>query len=218
MKALFAGPTLYPSGNRPLEVWPEFSVFPPVARGDLPKLTRKHEPGLIVIVDGRFHQSLAVGHAEIRTAIALGWEVWGLGSMGAIRAFEMRDCGMLGFGRVFRKFLSEADFQDDEVALLHSPVPPYPPATEPLVHLRCALEYLVTHGLASQSEAEAIVGILKGQWFGYRTLSALRHVIAEQLGGAREESIRPVLANFEPFRLKTIDLRHFLREAPWKEN
>ena len=98
---------------------------PPVRRLDVAKLTAtERRPGTLVIVDGLFHDTLAVGHAEIREAMRRGWRVWGLSSMGAIRAREMAPLGMKGFGRVFERFEAEADFQDDEVALLHEPRPP----------------------------------------------------------------------------------------------
>src|SRR5438094_645965 len=88
---LFAGPTL----ARARAIRPELDLggvheLPPAQRGDVPRLVREHAtPGVIAIVDGKFHQVLAVGHMEIRNAIAAGWTVWGMSSLGAIRAREM---------------------------------------------------------------------------------------------------------------------------------
>ena len=70
--------------------------------------------------------------------------MWGLSSMGAIRAREMAHLGMRGYGSVYAPFATEGDFQDDEVALLHEPNAPYRPVSEPLVHLREAVAHLAS--------------------------------------------------------------------------
>src|SRR4051795_13634825 len=91
---LFAGPSMPGSLRLPEGA----TVLPPVRRGDVPALLRDRRPGALAIADGLFHQSLAVGHVEIRDALDAGWQVWGLSSMGAIRACEMRYLGMRGCG------------------------------------------------------------------------------------------------------------------------
>src|SRR5580700_6059608 len=130
---LFVGPTLASSPRARL-LTKGFRLHRPIRRHDIDALlAERRQPGIVVIVDGVFHDTLAVGHAEIRTALGLGWRIWGLSSMGAIRAREMSSLGMRGFGRVFERFMAEEDFQDDEVALLHEPNAPYRPVSEPLV-------------------------------------------------------------------------------------
>jgi hypothetical protein len=180
-------------------------------------ILRRKRPGVVVVVDGLFHESLAVGHAELREALARGWQVWGVASMGAIRAREMRSLGMRGFGSVFERFLEEADFQDDEVALLHEPTAPYTPLTEPLVHLRAAAKHLVASGLLSDTAASAVLLDLKARWFGERTLKkatdALAQAAAEE-GGAPER-IRTELRTFDRFQVKRHDLEAFLARRPW---
>ena len=99
-KIMFAGPTLARLGDPRVAERAGFDVRSPVRRGDIAALLDK-TPGVLVVVDGVFNQSLAVGHAELRSAIAAGWQVFGLSSMGAVRAFEMRNLGMIGFGRVY---------------------------------------------------------------------------------------------------------------------
>jgi hypothetical protein len=137
---LFAGPTLARSPHARVLVR-GVSVRSPVKRGDVERLVEAYpasrgRPGVIVLADGLFHDTLAVGHAELRAALRAGWRLWGLSSMGAIRAHEMAPLGMRGFGRVYERFQAEPDFQDDEVALLHGPAPEYRTLSEPLVHLR----------------------------------------------------------------------------------
>jgi hypothetical protein len=194
-----------------------YRVRPPVKRSDVTKLVEAaDEPGVLVIVDGVFHDKLAVGHAEIRDAMERGWVVWGLSSMGAIRAREMASLGMRGFGRVFERFTREADFQDDEVALLHEPTPPYRAVSEPLVHLRTAIEFLVERNIVSQADATAVVDDLKSRWFGERTVRGTIEALARRAPEARE-SIRRELTDFQRFALKTRDLELFLERHPWAE-
>src|SRR2546423_1317132 len=104
---LFVGPTMATS-PRARALAKGCVVRRPVRRGDVARLVAsRKKPGTMAIVDGVFHDSLAVGHAEIRDALARGWAVWGLSSMGAIRAREMSHVGMRGFGRVYARFAAE---------------------------------------------------------------------------------------------------------------
>jgi hypothetical protein len=204
----FVGPTLAGSA-RARALLRGTNKKPPIKRHDVEKLVgAEKKPGTIVIVDGVFHDTLAVGHAEIREALERGWVVWGLSSMGAIRAREMRVLGMRGFGRVFRRFCDERDdFQDDEVALLHEPRPPYRAASEPLVHLRAAVDHLVATKVVGAAAARDVVRDLKEQWYGERTLAgAIRALSPHAARGAVLRELEP----FAPFRWKTLDLEDFL--------
>jgi hypothetical protein len=214
---MFVGPTLGQGVRaRALAAARGVRLRPPVQRRDLSSFlakARRRPPGVICIVDGVFHDRLAVGHAEIRATLDRGWRVWGLSSMGAIRAREMRSLGMCGFGRVYELFDSGRDFQDDEVALLHEPTAPYRPMSEPLVHLRAALEHLVAIDILPRSASMAVAESLKRRWFGDRTMKAM-------LGDLHREGVAlpPIineLRDFSRFRLKTIDLEQFLESAPW---
>lgn len=213
---IFAGPTLAPS-PRARSMARRHRVRPPVKRHDVARIVETaREPGVIAIVDGVFHDKLAVGHAEIRDAMQRGWEVWGLSSMGAIRARELSALGMRGFGRVFERFAAETDFQDDEVALLHEATPPYRAVSEPLVHLRAATEYLVEKRIVSRADAAAVVDDLKSRWFGERTVRGTIEALARRAPEARE-AIRRELSDFQRFALKTHDLELFLEKHPWTE-
>jgi hypothetical protein len=209
---LFAGPTLAGS-PRARVVLRGVRVRPPVKRGDVADLVARRAPCVIAICDGVFHDTLAVGHAEIRDALRRGFRVWGLSSMGAIRAREMQPLGMRGFGNVFARFMADGDFQDDEVALLHEPGPSYRAVSEPLVHLRAAIDHLVAHGHVSARAARSVVLALKGRWYGERTLRQTRELLAPNVSPAR---LREVFHDFHPFALKTLDLERFLMERPWK--
>jgi hypothetical protein len=190
-------------------------VLPPVQRHDVERLVATQRPGVIVLVDGYFQQCLSVGHAEIREAVAAGWTVWGLSSLGAIRAYEMRDFGVKGYGRVYESFFQVEDFRDDEVALVHEPNPPYRFFSEPLIHIRAFLRHLVNLELLSPRLEERILAGLLSMWFGYRTLSLLRANLVE-LAPQNAAAIENLLDNFQPFRIKYHDLSDFIREQPWK--
>jgi hypothetical protein len=73
---MFLGPTLatLPARARSLCRANGFQIRRPVRRGDIDQLLASRKTrGLIVIVDGVFHDTLAVGHAEIREALRRGW-------------------------------------------------------------------------------------------------------------------------------------------------
>jgi hypothetical protein len=211
---IFAGPTLYCAKRFSAISHAGFEVLPPVRRGDLPKLILSYPPGLIIIVDGSFHQHLSVSHIEIRSAVEIGWEVWGLASMGAIRAYEMRDLGVHGYGRVYQCFCQNEDFRDDEVSLLHTPEPLYRPLTEPLVHIRFFLSELVDKGILTADQETKLLHLLMSLWYGDRTLLRVRTMLLEMLPD-RAEPIDELLMNFDRFRVKVHDLVDFLRERPW---
>ena len=200
---LFAGPTLARArAMRPALDLGEIREQPPVQRGDLPRLVKEQPPGVIALVDGKFHQVLAVGHAEIRQAIAAGWAVWGMSSLGAIRAREMHHLGMKGFGKVFELYCQPGDFRDDEVTLLHEQDPPYRELSEPLVHLRLALR-----GVIGGELAESLVRELEDMYFGDRTLAWVKN----RLGGAYER----FAADLDRYRIKSLDLVDFVERRAW---
>ena len=92
-----------------------------------------------------------------------------MSSIGAIRAHEMRHEGMRGFGWVHAQFAAHPDFADDEMALLHLPLPPYTPVTEALVNLRYALQRRGAALGIGAGRQRALVDLLRECWFGDRS-------------------------------------------------
>lgn len=208
---LFAGPSLPPA----LPVTAGVAIARPAGRGDIARLVARRRPGVLALADGVFHQTLAVGHAELRDAVTAGWQVWGLSSLGAIRACEMRYLGMRGYGTVYRRFVADPDFSDDEVALLHSPDPPYRPVSEPMIHLRIGLDALVDRGLLTGVRRRALVARLSKQWYGDRTLGEVKAWLLD----AQPESASTIerwVREFPRFRAKVLDVERFLTERPWR--
>lgn len=213
---LFVGPTAYGLPDGLLEQ-PGLARCAPVQRGDvLALISHAGAPGRLVIVDGRFGDVMAVGHREIVTALDVGWQVWGLASMGAVRACELSGEGMLGYGEVYEHFAT-TDAPDDEVAVLHGPAPEYRPITEALVDLRAVLQHLVAIGGIAARSAQRIEGRLAESWFGDRSLAALVRLCAEVEGRQGELSALRAVRCIGEHRIKSRDLRTFLQEGPWHD-
>jgi hypothetical protein len=184
-----------------------------VRRGDIQALAESFPNIQIAIVDGVFHQQPAVGHAEIRDAIRDGARIWGLSSIGAIRAAEMAHLGMKGFGEVYADFSADPGMSDDEVALLHAPQSPYLAVSEPMVHWRRYLEALRLQGFLTDAAKFEIVEDLIDRWYGERTLE-LGAELLYKIGGIHldYEELDSALA---PYRVKQLDLVRFLQSRPW---
>jgi hypothetical protein len=210
---LFVGPTAYrlppdrllKNGTR---------LRPPVRRGDLDPLVAEEEPGVLVICDGVFKSAPAVSHAEIARALDAGWQVWGVSSIGAIRAHEMRREGMLGHGWVYRQFARYSDFTDDEMCLLHLPEEPYLPLSVPLVNLRYALEQRGGEFGLAPSRQRRLLSSLRELWFAERDSQRMKQFMMEQagLGQAQADSLLQWM-NRHP--IKTIDLVALMKQRPW---
>ncbi|SRR5258706_3227252 len=211
---MFAGPTLL---SVPSELIGDhcIEICPPARRGDIARLVERHGPAHIALVDGTFHSYPSVGHAEILNALRCGWKVVGLCSMGAIRACEMRTLGMRGFGRIYRQFVEDEEFADDEVALLHSSDPPYAPISEPLVHIRAFIRHLVDQNLLGQGNGARVISTMKERWYGYRTLAKLRTLLVSEMNQVDSASLAREIASFDRFQLKTHDLVEFIAKRAW---
>jgi hypothetical protein len=212
---VYAGPSLSQAVRQDELLLDGIAVRPPVARGDIARLVDRRVPSAIVIADGRFHQALPVGHVELRGAIERGWRIWGVSSIGAIRAYELRHLGMRGYGRVYRMFFRFRDFQDDEVAMLHDADPPYASASEPLVHMRFALHALVRNRVLSMDAALDVLARLKALWFGYRTRSLFCKLAVGAAHPPKRAVAETMLAGFQRYCVKQQDLASLLAARPW---
>lgn len=214
---IFAGPSLLGSGLDPSS-YTDIHWLPPVRRGDVVRL-REHEkePSMIAIADGTFHAYPSVSHEEIRSAINAGWQVYGMCSMGAIRASEMRHMGMIAWGRVASMFCENPWLADDEVALIHENESPYIALSEPLIHLREFLNWASRSQILNRTDVTQITEALRERWYGERTLSLLHAQLRGTLGVTLlPDELQSSLANFNHFRLKQQDLASFVKSCPWR--
>jgi hypothetical protein len=99
---------------------PDALVAPPIQRGQL-AADIADGVHLIGVVDGVFHQRLAVAPGEILDAMRAGIKVFGSSSMGALRAAELAPYGMIGVGEVVRHIAGRRYFRDDFLAQAFSP-------------------------------------------------------------------------------------------------
>ena len=167
MTIIFVGPTLPARVCR--EMLPEATVLPPAACGDIYRAWQRGAR-TIVLVDGTFDHRLAVWHKEILWAISRGVAIIGTSSMGALRAAELHDFGMIGHGRVFQWFREEALEDDDEVAVAHEPGErDYRPSSEALVNIRVTLALARNEQIVSATAAEALGTIAKRLFYPERT-------------------------------------------------
>ena len=152
---VYAGPTL-PCADI-LAVVPDAIIHPPVAHGDL--LRERMQPGdVVVLIDGLFHQVASVRHKEILQLLADGVRVVGCSSMGALRAAELHQYGMIGNGAVFEMYRQGTIDADDEVAVMHGSAPEYRRMSDSLVVFRYAVAGALDAGDIDRRCAETIIG------------------------------------------------------------
>ena len=99
---VFAGPTL--NSKHILSILPQAVCLPPAKASSFLDLIGN--PGIknitsIVLIDGLYHSTLSIRHKEIIYALKQGVPVYGCSSIGALRASELSEVGMVGFGRIF---------------------------------------------------------------------------------------------------------------------
>ncbi len=174
---VFLGPSLPASEARALA---PCRVLPPARQGDLFRaLVRR--PLAVALVDGLFESTPSVWHHEILAALDAGVAVFGGASMGALRAAELADRGMVGVGRIFDWYRKGAIQDDAEVALLHAGREhAFRPLTVPLVNVRHEAERARTARILSAEEARALVAAGEALFYQERTwprivASAMRH-------------------------------------------
>jgi hypothetical protein len=213
---LFVGPSGH--GLTPDQLGaPEFRIAPPARRGDVDGLvSASGEPGVIVVCDGVFQTAPAVSHAELCRAIDAGWKVWGVSSLGAIRAHELRGEGMHGYGWVYAQFGCHADFTDDELCLLHFPQEPWFPVSEPLVNLRYALAMQGPAVGLAPTAADQVVQAARRLWFGDRTEDRLRALLRDE-GGLPAPAVAALWGWLTRHRVKTLDLAALMAQQPWRQ-
>jgi len=209
---LFAGPSTH---GLDAALFEGIDLRAPVRRGDVDRLVdAAPAPGVVVVCDGVFQVAPAVSHAELCRALDAGWQVWGVSSLGAIRAHELRGEGMRGFGEVHAMFARFDDFTDDEMCLLHFPEPPWFPVSLALVDVRHALARRGPDSGIADEAADALVAAARGLWFGERTPERLRALAHE--AGIADASAARLLDDVSRRPLKSADLARLLALRPWR--
>jgi hypothetical protein len=150
---VFAGPSIFgidPAATAPLD------LRPPAAAGDLLKAARDGAT-IIGLIDGVFESAPSTWHKEILAALDRGVAIFGAASMGALRAAECRQFGMVGIGQVFQDYAANRRVADADVAVIHGPAElRYRPLTEALVDVEASLQFLAHQGFVEPVEIEAL--------------------------------------------------------------
>jgi hypothetical protein len=141
--------------------------YPPIQRGDILKVLNE-KPDIIGIIDGVFHQHPAVSHKEIMKALNEGVTVVGGSSMGALRASELDELGMIGIGYVYNKYKNGIITSDDDVAVTFDP-DSKTPLSEALVNIDYKLRLAVEKGIISDELKDHILKVGKAIYYPKRT-------------------------------------------------
>lgn len=210
---IFVGPTGFEVNIGQLA--PDVVVHAPAKRGDLPALCEYlNARDAVAVVDGRLGDVMSVSHRDVLRLLDREIQVWGIASMGALRAAEMHRFGMRPFGQVAQGYVDDPRKPDDEVVLMHAPEEPYFPVSEPMVHLDCFLKQCVGLSRIKSSSAEEAGKRLRSMWFGYRDWDQLQSILIA--AGEDPTSCKADAHDIRQSRIKTRDLVSFLEERPWE--
>ncbi len=197
-KVLFAGPSLHGLDGLP----PGIERRPPAAQGDILAAVLQGA-NVVGLVDGLFETVAAVWHKEILHALSQGVAVLGAASLGALRAAECHEFGMVAVGEIARRYV-EGELDDDAaVAQLHGPAElGFVPLTEALVDCEAQVDALLAGGLLDRSEAADLLRVARKTFFKDRTWRAILE--RSDLGVSRQASLLDVVRRSR-IGLKRID-------------
>jgi hypothetical protein len=151
------------------------TFLPPAGHGDIYRATlRRPRPRAIGLIDGFFRHRPAVRHKEILWAMSAGIHVFGAASIGALRAAELADFGMVGVGGVFGDFAHGHLEDDDEVAVDHGPAElGFPPVNEAMVDIRATLAEALRQGVIGTPSHVGLIAIAKRTFYAERAYPPL---------------------------------------------
>lgn len=207
---IFLGPSL------PLEEAKailDVRYLPPAKQGDILSVAMQFQPKVIGLIDGTFMQTLSVWHKEILYAIDQGIMVLGASSMGALRAAETADFGMIGIGKIFELYRNGSVIDDDEVVLIHGPAEEgYIPLSLPLINIRFTFERAKIEKKISAEVCDAFFAIAQALFYPERTVENIAQSARKK--GFSEELIEDVTMWIQTHYVdqKADDARHLLQK------
>ena len=152
---VFAGLTLSEAEVRAVV---SAEIRPPIMRGDLDQLESNR---LVAIIDGELEPKAMLPSNEVLRAIERGSHVLGTASLGALRAFELRDKGMTGVGWVYKAYCTGLIAGPDEIAVTYDRLFRQP-LTIPLINVRFCLDDLARCGRITAQDLVIAMNALKG--------------------------------------------------------
>jgi hypothetical protein len=139
----------------------------PVSRGEI-TLALKENPDIIGIIDGVFHQKPAVSHREILDALQSGVIVVGGASMGALRASELDEMGMIGKGEIYQSYKEGIIESDDDVALVFNPIT-NEQLSEALITMSQNFKRALERGIINEDDYDNLYQTAKNIYYPKRT-------------------------------------------------
>ncbi|MEN4007390.1 MAG: TfuA-related McrA-glycine thioamidation protein [Methanobacteriaceae archaeon] len=150
----------------------------PIQRGDVSAVLNEN-PDIIGIIDGVFHQQPAVSHREILDALKRGITVVGGASMGALRASELDDFGMVGIGYVYNQYKKGLIESDDDVAVAINPIT-MEKLSDSLVSMEYNFKKALDKGIISKKEFNDLIETAKSIFYPKRTYAYLLNMVQIQ--------------------------------------
>ncbi|KLK92423.1 hypothetical protein AA309_14510 [Microvirga vignae] len=164
---VFCGPTISAAEVRERI---DATCLPPAKHGDILRAVEMSpKPRVIAIIDGSFRNVPAVRHKEILWALHQGTHVFGAASMGALRAAELCEFGMVGIGSIFSGYRSGQIEDDDEVAVEHGPPElGFMPLNEAMVDVRATLDAAFRGDIIDQAAKDHLINQAKQLFYADR--------------------------------------------------
>ncbi|ADI74908.1 TfuA domain protein core [Methanohalobium evestigatum Z-7303] len=144
---------------------------PPVYRCNIDK-AMKEGYNIIGIIDGVFFDKAAVSHKEIIKALKNNVIVVGGCSMGALRASELDDYGMIGAGKIYEQYRDGVIEADDEVAVATNP-DTFEPVSKPLINIRQTLKAAYEDDIIDDKTYSNLIEIAKHTYYPYRSYTGI---------------------------------------------
>lgn len=173
---LFSGLSL--SELEAKKIIPQIDFQPPIRRGDIEKCI-SDKVQVCVIVDGVFLQEPAITPSEIMEGIRSGMKIYGSSSMGALRASELKNYGMIGHGRVFEEICKTNYFRDDFLGQGFDSTN-RETFSFPYLDIKYSCESLQEDGFLSASDLKIILETMEKIHFSKRCIPELYQVIKQQ--------------------------------------
>lgn len=166
---IFAGPSLNPDLK---QKYPENQYKGPALQGDIAHATNCSSANIFVIVDGYYKSVPSIWHKEIIYANNKGKIVVGCSSLGAIRAAELDNYGMIGRGKVYQWYKNNEITRDPDVAVAHGPKEEdYISYTVPIVNIKASLKF--SDKEINEKDIEEVLQISREIFFEHRTMPSL---------------------------------------------
>ncbi|NTF09636.1 antibiotic resistance protein [Agrobacterium rubi] len=187
MKVVFVGPSL---PNARHFTGSDIDIRPPACQGDVMRAVADGATA-IGLIDGQFEMVAPVWHKELLFALSRNITVLGAASMGALRAAECADFGMIGIGTIFEDYVSGRRVDDADVALTYGPAElGYPPSTIPLVNAQATIARISELGMLSAASCQALDDAAQALFFKRRSWKSIA-----TLSGVDVETLKPILAH-----------------------